>query len=50
MEYAVNLKAKALADGIVKDIYVLGRSLGGAVSLYLASIPNYKSQIKGLVL
>lgn len=42
MEYAVSLKAKALAEGNVKDIYILGRSLGGAVSIYVATQPAYK--------
>lgn len=50
MEYAVSLKAKALAEGNIKDIYVLGRSLGGAVSIYIATQPAYKNEIKGLIL
>lgn len=50
MDYAVALKAKALAEGIDKNIYILGRSLGGAVTIYVASQDTYKNAIKGLIL
>jgi fermentation-respiration switch protein FrsA (DUF1100 family) len=32
------------------DIFLYGRSLGGAVSIYLGSHPEYKSKIRGLIL
>lgn len=42
MDYAVELRAKALASGFEKDIFILGRSLGGAVAIYVASQEQYK--------
>jgi len=39
-----------MEEGRQKDIFVYGRSLGGAVSIYLASSTNYKTVIKGIVL
>jgi len=39
-----------LEKGRKKDLYVLGRSLGGAVSIYLATQEHLKNEIKGLIL
>ena len=32
------------------QIMLFGRSLGGAVAIYLASLPNYSSRLAGLIL
>jgi abhydrolase domain-containing protein 13 len=50
MAYAVEYRARELAEGRKKDIFVLGRSLGGAVSVYLATVDGFKQQIRGLIL
>lgn len=50
LDYAVGLKAQALSQGNVKDIYIFGRSLGGAVTIYISSQKPYKNEIKGLIL
>ena len=42
MSYAINYRANELSSGRRKEIFVLGRSLGGAVSVYLATIQNFQ--------
>ncbi len=51
MDYAIKLKSNALAHGeSLEHIYVLGRSLGGAVSIYVAGLSVFKKAIKGYIL
>ena len=50
MEYAVSYKKKIEQQGQRKDLYLLGRSLGGAVCVYLANLGTFKQEIKGLIL
>jgi len=42
LDWAINYKNKLLAQGIIKNIYVLGRSLGGAVTIYISTHKAYQ--------
>jgi pimeloyl-ACP methyl ester carboxylesterase len=42
LSYAIDYRAKELSNGRKKDLFVLGRSLGGAVSIYLATRDHLK--------
>jgi hypothetical protein len=37
LDWAINYKNKAMIENKPKKIYVLGRSLGGAVAIYISS-------------
>ena len=50
MTYAVRYRANELSAGRKKDIFVLGRSLGGAVSIYIATNQSLKNEIKGIII
>ena len=50
MEYAVKYREKEKSEGRSKDIYAYGRSLGGAVAIYLAASTRYKYELKGIML
>lgn len=42
MEYALSYKKKLESQGQKIDLYLLGRSLGGAVCVYLANLGTFK--------
>jgi len=49
MDYAVSYRERERSSSRLKRIFVYGRSLGGAVSIYLAST-HYKTIICGMIL
>jgi alpha/beta superfamily hydrolase len=50
LEWAINYKNTHLASGSKKYLYIMGRSLGGAVSIYIATHPAYAKEIDGIIL
>lgn len=49
MDYAAEYRESERSQGREKRIFVYGRSLGGAVSIYVGST-RHKSVISGLIL
>ncbi len=50
LDFAAKYKTKSNKHGKTKNIYLLGRSLGGAVAIYSSTIPKFKKVISGLIL
>lgn len=51
LDWAIAYKNRKLAqEGHKIEIYVLGRSLGGAVTLYISTKDGYSNEISGLIL
>ena len=50
MNYAISFRDQERKLGRNKDIVIHGRSLGGAVGIYLSTRTYFKEEVKGLIL
>lgn len=48
--FAVSYVAEAERQGCKKDIFVLGRSMGGAVAIYSSTLVEFKQNISGFII